>query len=98
HNKKLDQTVDELRQQLEKLARHHEDQDTAMQAHSEERIENETEQFKRLLGIKLRDSFAEFQSLRTQSADDVIRQHFGDMLADVFEALEKQGIPLRAET
>jgi hypothetical protein len=94
HNAQLEQTVIELRQQLEDLASHHEDQAAAMQAHGEERIESETEQFKRLLGIKLRESFAEFQSLRTQSADDVVRQHFGEMLGEVFGILEKQGVPL----
>lgn len=95
HNSQLEETATELRRQLEDLANDHEDHATAMGAHGGEPApENEAEKLKALLGIKLRDLFAEFQTLRTEPADDVLRQHYGDMLAEVFEVLAKQDVPL----
>lgn len=95
HNAQLEETAAELRRQLEELANDHEDHATAMGAHGGEPAPaSEVEQLKVLLGIKLRELFAEFQTLRSEPADDVLRQHYGDMLAEVFEVLAKQGVPL----
>lgn len=95
HNAQLEETTAELRRQLEDLANDHEDHATAMGAHGGEAApESEAAQLKALLGIKLRELFAEFQTLRAEPADDVLRQHYGDMLAEVFEVLAKQGVPL----
>lgn len=95
HNRQLEQTVADLRQQLEEIASDHEDQATAMRAHGgEPATESEAEQFKVLLGIKLRELYAEFRTLRSEPADDVLRQHYGDMLAAVFEILLRQDVPI----
>jgi len=103
HNARLEETVADLRQQLEELASDHEDLAAARGAHAAHDAreseqpppeKNETEQFKTLLSIKLRDLFAEFKALRAEPLDDVIRQHFGEMLEEVFNVLAKQGVAL----
>lgn len=89
HNSQLESTVADLRQQLEELAANSEDEAFSRQAGGE------AEQFKTLLGIKLRDQFEEFEAMKREAADEVFREHYRDMLDSIFQLLEKQGVPLR---
>jgi hypothetical protein len=94
HNRQLEETVTELRKQLEELAADHEDIATSMQAHSETPVVDEKEQLKALLAIKLKDNYAEFESLAKEPADEVFREHYRILLDEVFTELKKQGIVL----
>lgn len=92
HNEQLEATITELRQHLEELASDHEDRAAALHAHDSDG----RAQFAELLGLKLRESYAEFQQLRVNASDEVVRQHFGDMLETIFKILEQEGVKLGA--
>ncbi|MEA3187775.1 MAG: hypothetical protein QOD99_1605 [Chthoniobacter sp.] len=91
HNERLEATVAELRQRLDELAADHEDRAAVMDTHGSDNRAQLTE----LLGLKLRESYAEFSALRANAADEVVRQHFADMLDTIFRVLEEEGVPLR---
>ena len=65
-----------------------------MGAHTETPSAGEKEQFKALLGIKLRANHAEFEKLAREPVDEVFREHYRLLLEDVFNVLEKQGVAL----
>jgi len=95
HNQQLEETITELRTHLEELAADHEDIATSMQAHEETPQADGKEQLKALLGIKLREHFADFQKLAKEPPDEVFREHYRMLLEDVFSILEKQGVVLK---
>ncbi|MGB8355491.1 MAG: hypothetical protein WCD79_16455 [Chthoniobacteraceae bacterium] len=95
HNLQLEETITELRNQLQELATDHEDIATSMQAHEETPQADGKEQLKALLGIKLREHFTDFQKLAKEPADEVFREHYRLLLEDVFVILEKQGVVLK---
>jgi len=95
HNQQLEETITELRSQLEELAADHEDIATSMQAHEETPQADGKEQLKALLGIKLREHFTDFQKLAKEPPDEVFREHYRMLLEDVFVILEKQGVVLK---
>jgi hypothetical protein len=92
HNLQLEETVDELRRQLEDLAADHEDIATSMGAHTEAPPVGEKEQFKVLLGIKLRADHVEFEKLAKEPPDEVFREHYRLLLENVFKVLENLGV------
>lgn len=92
HNRQLEETITELRHRLEELASDHEDIAVSMRAHDENRQTDEKEQFKTLLGIKLRPDHIEFEKLAKEPPDEVFREHYRLVLASVFNTLEKHGI------
>jgi len=94
HNRQLEENITELRQRLEELTADHEDIATSMRAHDATPLEDEKEQFKALLGIKLRTNYAEFKELVKEPIDEVYREPFRLLLKDVFDILESQGIQL----
>ena len=56
---------------------------------------DEREQFKALLGIKLRVNFAEFKELAKEPQDQIYKEPFRLLLEDVFQILESHGVPLK---
>lgn len=89
HNVQLQETVADLRQQLEDLAGDHEDRAASLQEGDELR------QFKALLGIKLQTEYTEFKALRRESPTEVVRKHFRDLLDQIFEVLQAEGVVLK---
>ncbi len=47
---------------------------------------------KALLGIKLREDYAVYESLRSEAQDEVVRTHLRDVLAHIFEVLQSEGV------
>jgi hypothetical protein len=95
HNRQLEETITELRQRLDELTSDHEDIAASMRAHEEAPLPEGKEQLQALLGIKLREFYQEFENLGKEPPDEVFREHYRLLLLDVFEVLEKQGIPLK---
>jgi len=95
HNQQLEETIKELRLQLEDLAADHEDIAASMDAHSETPISNEAEQLRALLGIKLKEVHGEFEKLAKEPPDEVFREHYRLLLEDVFNELAKQGVEFK---
>ncbi len=89
HNAQLEETVSELRHRLEELASDHEDRAAAASHGGDDRA-----QLTNLLGLKLRESYDAFQALRSNAADEVVREHFADMLETIFKVLEEEGVRL----
>lgn len=89
HNTQLEETVQELKQQLEDLASHHEDVAQSLSA-----ADDPTEQFKELLKIKLQKDYADFKSLAQEPPDEVFREHYRILLDNVFGILAQQGVRL----
>lgn len=89
HNLQLEETVQELKQQLEDLASHHEDVAESIAA-----SEDPTEQFKELLRLKLQKDFEDFQTLAKEPPDEVFREHYRILLDNVFAILGQQGVRL----
>ena len=90
HNAQLEATVAELRERFEELTQDHEDRAAIMS------LDDPLGQFKSLLTLKLKDSFAEYHALRGQTPNDVLRRHYGDLLGQVFEVLQAEGVALDA--
>jgi hypothetical protein len=95
HNQQLEETITDLRLRLEDLAANHEDIATSMRAHDETPLTDEKEQFKALLGIKLRANYEEFRELAKEPQDEVYKEPFRLLLEDVFVILETHGIALK---
>lgn len=54
-------------------------------------------QLRALLGLKLKDHYADFLALEQLDRDLVIPQHYRTVLADVFEILKAESVPLTIE-
>jgi len=91
HNAQLEATVRELRERIEDLVQDHEDRAAIL--HQDDPLV----QFKSLLALKLKEPFAEYSALRGQTPNDVLRQHYGDLLGHVFETLLGEGVTLDAK-
>jgi len=91
-NVQLEEVVAELRGRLEDLAANDEDLAASMRAHAGEPEADAVRQLRALIGIKVARQYAEFQALREEPDDVVLRQHYREMLAHIFEALGAQGV------
>jgi hypothetical protein len=91
-NAQLEETVAELKARLEDLAAHDEDVATSMRAHADAPAADALQQMRSLIGIKLARQYAEFRVLRDEPDDVVLRQHYREMLALVFDVLTAQGV------
>jgi len=90
HNAQLEATVAELRERIDDLVQDHEDRAVTLEEG------DPLTQFKTLLTLKLKEPFAEYAALRGQTPNDVLRQHYGDLLGLVFEVLQTEGVKLTA--
>ena len=98
HNAQLESAVQQLRQQLEDLAAHHEAVAESRLLHTDSPLpEGSAEQLKALLTIKLKESYATYTAMRAEPLDQVFRLHYRDLLGTVFEALLNEGIELEAK-
>ncbi len=92
HNQRLEERLAELQHQLEEITSHHEDVAASRMAAGE--AADPGAELKALLGLKLRGDFEEFQALRGESATEVLRQHYREMLDHVFTILQGEGVEL----
>lgn len=83
HNERLEATVTELRERLEELTANDEDHAAVLEG---------SDPLKALLGIKLREDYAVYESLRSEAQDEVVRTHLRDVLAHIFEVLQSEGV------
>ncbi len=67
-----------------------------MQAHDEAPLANEKEQFRLMLGIKLREQLFPVPNNGKEPADEVFREHYRMLLREVFEVLGKQGVTFKS--
>jgi len=95
HNRQLEETIVDLRHRMEDMAVDHEDIATSMRAHDETPLTDEKEQYKSLIGIKLRSNYAEFKELAKEPQNAIYKEPFRLLLEDVFQILETYGIPLK---
>src|SRR5207249_4531015 len=86
HNVQLQETVEDLRRQLEELASDHEDRASVLDG------SDELQQFKTLLGVKLGQDFSDFETLRDEPATEVVRRHLRDLLDHIFKVLNAEGV------
>src|SRR5581483_6382955 len=89
HNEQLQETIADLQQRIADLTSDHEARAAAIHSNEDPRA-----QLIALLGLKLREVYDEFIALRSNAADEVVRQHFGDMLESIFRILEEEGVKL----
>jgi hypothetical protein len=95
HNAQLETTVEQLRQQLEDLASHHEAVAESRLLHTGEPLpEGSAEQLTSLLAIKLNESYSTYQAMRAEPLDRVFRLDYRDLLGSVFEVLIDEGVKL----
>lgn len=98
HNVQLETTVQQLRQQLEDLATHHEAVAESRLLHTGEPLpEGSGEQLKTLLSIKLQESYETYTAMRLEPLDRVFRLDYRDLLGSVFEVLIEQGVALETK-
>lgn len=96
HNVQLENTVQELRHQLEELANHHESVAESRLLHTDAPLpEGSAEQLKALLEIKLNESFATYKAMRMEPLDKVFRLDYRDLLGSVFDVLLQEGVKLK---
>lgn len=96
HNQQLVETITELRSQLEEIAADHEDLAASMQAHDDAPLANEKEQYRLMLGIKLREHYSQFEAMEKEPPDEVFREHYRMLIREVFDTLEKQGVTFKS--
>ena len=92
HNQRLEERVAELQHHLDEITSHHEDVAASRLTAGE--TDDPAAELKALLALKLRGDFAEFQALRGESATEVLRQHYREMLDHVFTVLQSEGVNL----
>ncbi len=95
HNRQLEETVAELRRQLEEIASHDEAVAESRLLHSEAPLpEGSAEQLRSLLFIRLKESHETYTAMRLEPLDRVFRLDYRDLLGSVFDVLLQEGVPL----
>jgi hypothetical protein len=95
YNTQLEDRVDELHHQLKEFAADQEEIASRLRADSEDPIRDAREQYRIMLGVKLRQDFEEFQAVEREPEDEVFREHYRILLKSVFQTLEDCGVGLR---
>jgi hypothetical protein len=93
-NVQLEARITELQTRIDDLTADAEARATSRGAFVDGPPPDAGEQLRTLLGMKLRDFFADFSALEKEDRDLVVPQHYRTVLADVFEVLKAEGIPL----
>jgi hypothetical protein len=93
-NLQLEARNGELQARIEELMQHSEDLATSAGAMSGEAVIDPAAQLRTLLGLKLRDPYADFLALEKESNDIVVKQYYPTIMRQVFEVLREAQIPL----
>lgn len=94
YNGQLEDRVDELHHQLTEFAADQEEIASSLRAGSDDAITDAREQYRIMLGVKLRQEFEEFQAVEREPEDEVFREHYRILLKSVFETLAECGVDL----
>ena len=86
HNDQLESQNQELRQRLEELTSDHEDRAATLDTN------DALEQFKILLGLKLKEDLADYNAISRESLNEVVRRHSQELLAHIFSVLKAEGV------
>ncbi len=89
YNQQLEEQNEELRRRFEELASDHEDRAAIIE------ISDTLEQFKTLLGLKLKEDFADYTAIGRESPSEVVRRHALEVLGRVFAVLEAEGVKFK---
>ncbi len=95
YNAQLEDRVDDLRHQLTEFAADQEEIASSLRAGSDDPITDAKEQYRIMLGVKLRQDVEEFQAVEREPEDEVFREHYRILLKSVFETLAECGVDLR---
>ena len=93
-NLQLEGRNKELEERINDLTQHSEDLAASVGAMSDEPVSDQAAQLRTLLGLKLREDFADFLALEQESHDLVVQQHYRTIISHVFEVLREVQIPL----
>jgi hypothetical protein len=94
YNSQLEDRAEELKHRLTEFAADHEEIAFGLRAGSEDPITDAKEQYRVMLGVKLRQDFEEFQAVEREPEDEVFREHYRILLKSVFQTLEECGVDL----
>ena len=86
HNQQLEEQNQELRHRIEELTGDHEDRAATLE------ISDSLDQFKTLLGLKLKEDFADYTAISRESLNEVVRRHAHEILGRIFSVLQAEGV------
>jgi len=95
-NLQLEARNEELQARIDELTQHSEDVAASVGAISGEPVSDPAAQLRTLLGLKLREDFADFLALEQESHDLVVQQHYRTIIRHVFEVLRDAQVPLES--
>jgi hypothetical protein len=85
-NAQLEEQNQELRHRIEELTSDHEDRAATLE------IDDSLEQFKRFLGLKLKEDFADYSAISREALNEVVRRHAHEILGRIFAVLQAEGV------
>jgi DNA-binding transcriptional MerR regulator len=85
-NAQLEEQNQELRHRIEELTSDHEDRAATLE------IDDSLEQFKRFLGLKLKEDFADYNAISREALNEVVRRHAHEILGRIFGVLQGEGV------
>jgi hypothetical protein len=91
HNQQIEEQNLELRSRIEELLADHEDRAATLE------ISDSLEQFKKFLGLKLKEDFADYNAISRESLNEVVRRHAHEILGRIFAVLRAEGVKFDAE-
>ena len=94
-NLQLEGRIAELQHRIQDLLADAEDRAASLTPQTGEGAANSDHQLRALLGLKLQENFADFRALEKESPSVVVQQHYKSLLRNVFEVLQKEGVPLK---
>jgi hypothetical protein len=94
-NVQLEARIAELQSRLDDLTVDAEARAVSSGAFGNDAAPQPDAQLRTLLGLKLQEAYADFLALETQDRDLVVQQHYRTVLAEVFDVLKAESIPLR---
>ena len=86
HNLQVEEQNEELRRRIEELTADHEDRAATLE------ISDSLEQFKRFLGLKLKEDFADYTAISREALNEVVRRHAHEILGRIFAVLQAEGV------
>jgi hypothetical protein len=93
-NVQLESRITELQTRIDDLTADAEARATSRGAFLDGPPPDAGEQLRTLLGMKLHDCYDDFSALEKEDRDLVVPQHYRTVLAEVFDVLKAEGIPL----
>lgn len=93
-NVQLESRIAVLQARIEELTADSEDRAASRGALAGAAPPGPDEELRTLLALKLQDGYADFLALEQESRDLVVQQHYRSLLREVFEVLQREGVPL----